>query len=159
MDYLMYLYTSAVVIAAALASIAVWAPRTLWLKLSALALSGLLMVTAYTGLVNLLGRPKPANLEWALATVPDATVLGATMRENEAIYLWLKFEDNPEPLSYALPWNLEQAKELQKAMRKAEGSGTKVRMRKPFARSLDRAEPMFYAEPQPALPLKEPVSS
>ncbi len=159
MDYLMYLYTFAVVIAAALTSIAVWAPRALWLKLSALALSGLMMATAYTGLVNLLGRPKPANLEWALAAVPDATVLGATMRENEAIYLWLKFKDNPEPQSYALPWNLEMAKELQKAMRQAQGRGTKVRMRKPFDRSLDRAEPMFYAEPQPALPLKEPVNS
>jgi hypothetical protein len=159
MDYLMYLYTAAVVIAAALASIAVWTPRKLWLKLSALALSGLLMATAYSGLVNLLGRPKPANLEWVLATVPDATVLGATMREREAIYLWLKFEDNPEPLSYALPWNLEMAKELQKAMRQAKGNGTKVRMRKPFDRSLERAEPMFYAEPQKALPLKEPVNS
>ncbi len=159
MDYVMYLYTSAVVIAAALASIAVWAPRTLWLKLSALGLSGLMMATAYTGLVNLLGRPKPANLEWALATVPDATVLGATMRENEAIYLWLKFEGNPEPLSYALPWNLEMAKELQNAMRQAKGSGTKVRMRNPFDRSLDRVEPMFYAEPQPALPLKQPVNT
>ena len=81
------------------------------------------------------------------------------MRENEAIYLWLKFADNPEPLSYALPWNLEMAKELQKAMRQAEGNGTKVRMRKPFDRGLERAEPMFYAEPQQALPLKEPVSS
>lgn len=159
MDSLMYLYTSAVVIAAALASIAVWAPRAMWLKLSALGLSGLMMATAYTGLVNLLGRPKPVNLEWALATVPDAIVLGATMRENEAIYLWLKFEDNPEPLSYALPWNLETAKKLQKAMRQAEGNGTKVRMRKPFERSLNRAEPMFYAEPQLALPPKRPVNS
>ncbi len=155
----MYPYSFAVVIAAALASIAVWAPRALWLKLSALVLSGLLMATAFSGLVSLLGRPKPVNLEWALASVPDATVLSATMRENEAIYLWLKFEDNPEPQSYALPWNLEKAKELQKAMRQAEGSGTKVRMRKPFDRSLDRHEPMFYAEPQQALPLKEPVSS
>ena len=155
----MYLYTSAVVIAAALASIAVWAPRGLWLKLSALGLSGLMMATAYTGLVHLLGRPKPVNLEWMLAAVPDATVLGATMRENEAIYLWLRFKDNPEPQSYVLPWNLEQAKELQKAMRQARGRGTKVRMRKPFERSLDRAEPMFYAEPQPALPLKKPVHS
>lgn len=159
MDHLIYLYTAAVVIAAALASIAVWAPRSLWLKLSALVLSGLLMSTAYTGLVNLLGRPKPANLEWAMAAVPDATVLGATMRENEAIYLWLKFAEYPEPQSYALPWNLEMAKELQKAMRQAEGRGTKVRMRKPFEPSLDRVEPMFYAEPQPALPPKEPVNS
>lgn len=159
MDYLMYLYGAAVIVAAALASIAVWAPRSLWLKLSALALSALMMATAYTGLVHLLGRPKPANLEWALATVPDATVLGATMRENEVIYLWLKFEDHPEPQAYALPWNLEKAKELQKAMRQAQGSGTKVRIRKPFERSLDRNEPMFYAEPQPALPPKEPVNS
>ena len=159
MDTLMYLYTSAVVIAAARASIAVLAPRGLLLKLSARAPSALLLAPAYPSLVTLLGGPKPANLEWALATVPDATVIGATMREHEAIYLWLKFEDNPEPLSYALPWNLEMAKELQKAMRQAKGSGTKVRMRKPFDRSLDRTEPMFYAEPQPALPLKEPVNT
>ncbi len=158
MDHLTYLFASVVLIAAALASIAVWAPRTLWLKLSALVLSGLLMATAYMSQVDLLGKPKPITMEWAMAAVPEATVLGATMRENEAIYLWLQFDQSSEPRAFVLPWNLETAKQLQGAMRQALTDGTKVRMRRPFEPSLDRHEPMFYAEPQPALPPKAPFA-
>ena len=57
-------------------------------------------------------KPKPIRMEWAMAAVPEATVLGATMRENEAIYLWLQFDQSSEPRAYVLPWNLETAKQL-----------------------------------------------
>ena len=53
-----------------------------------------------------------------------------------------------------LPWNQQQAEQLQKALHDAEASGTGVRMRLPFEPSLDPEKPKFYAMPQPALPDK-----
>lgn len=159
MDHLMYLFTAVVLIATALASIAVRAPRAVRVKIAALVLAALLMPTAYASLAELLGRPKPVTLEWAMAAVPETTVLGASVRENEAIYLWLRFDGTPEPIAYVLPWNIETAKQLQQAMRQAEADGTGVRMRRPFDSTLDPNEPLFYAEPQPALPPKAPFAS
>ena len=158
MDHLMYLFTAVVVITAALAGITVWARRAVWIKVSALVLTVLLMATAYAGLVELLGKPKPVALEWAMQFVPEATVLGASMRENEAIYLWLQFDGGSEPRAYVLPWHMELAKQLHQAMQRAEANGTTVRMRGPFEFAHDPNEPMFYAEPQPALPPKVSLS-
>lgn len=154
MGYLIYLFALVVVITAALAGIAVWAPRSVWVKLSALVLSALLMATAYTGLVELLGKPKPVNMEWAAATVPEVTVVAALPREDKAIYLWLRFDDSPEPRAYVVPWSREIAEQLQRATRRAVAEGTEVCMRRPFESTPDANEPVFYAEPQPALPPK-----
>ncbi len=159
MDHLMYLFTAFVVIAASLAGIAIWAPRAVLIKVGALVLAALLMPTAYASLVELLGRPKPVTLEWAMGAVPEATVLGASMRENEAIYLWLRFDGIPEPIAYVLPWNMETAKQLQQAMAQAEADGTVVRMRRPFESDRDPSEPLFYAEPQPPLPTKTSLAN
>ena len=158
MDDLMYLFTAVVVIAAALAGITVWARRAVWIKVSALVLTVLLMATAYAALVELLGKPKPVALEWAMQFVPEATVLGVSMRENEAIYLWLQFDGGAEPRAYVLPWHMETAKQLHQAMQQADANGTAVRMRRPFESDHDPNESLFYAEPQPALPPKVPRS-
>lgn len=109
-------------------------------------------------LVEPLGRPKPAALEWALKFVPEATVLAVSTRENQAIYLWLQFDAGSEPRAYALPWHMEFAKQLHQAMQQAEATGTSVRMRRPFEAGHDGNDPLFYAEPQPALPPKRPRS-
>ena len=96
MDHLMELFAFVVLIAGALASIAIWSPRRLWIKGSALVLAALLMAAGYASMIELLGKPKPATMEWARARLQEATVLGATVREGEAIYLWLRL-DTPEP--------------------------------------------------------------
>ena len=156
MDHLMYLFVAVVVIASALTTIAVWAPRAVWIKIVALAIAALLMPTAYAGLVQLLGKPKPVTLEWA--TVPEATVLAATMVEGEAIYLWLQFDEVPEPRAYVLPWSTERARQLDQATRQAGSEGTAVRMRRLFEPDPDANEPLFYAKPQPALPPKSAIT-
>ena len=158
MDYLMYLFTAVVLIAATLVGITVWARRAVWIKVSALVLAALLMATAYVGLVELLGKPKPVALEWAMQFVPEATVLGVSMREGESIYLWLQFDGGSEPRAYVLQWRMEIAKQLHQAMQRAETNGTAVRMRRPFESDHNPNEPLFYAEPQPALPPKVPLS-
>ncbi len=154
MDNVIYLYATAVLLAVALAGIAVWSPRAARIKVAALALAALIMPTAYASLMDLLGKPKPVTMEWAKRAVPEATVLGASMHEDRAIYLWLQLDDAEAPRAYVLPWDMAAAKGLQKAMRRAEADGTSVRMRRPFDVESTRDEPLFYAEPQPALPPK-----
>ena len=158
MDHLMYLFTAVVLIASALAGIIIRTPQPLWVKMSALVLVAVLMATAYASLVDLLGKPKPVTLEWATGGVSEATVLAATMVEGEAIYLWLQFDEVPEPRAYVLPWSTERARQLDQAARQAGSEGTAVRMRRLFEPDPDANEPLFYAEPQPALPPKSAIT-
>lgn len=141
-------------LAAVLVHIGIWAPRKTWVKVVALVTAACFLPTAYAGLAQLLGRPKPIVLEWTERDLTEAAVLSAQMREGEAIYLWLGLADVAEPRSYVLPWDENTARQLHKAQRKADETGTDVRMRMPFEPSLERDGPMFYADPQPNPPPK-----
>ena len=99
------------------------------------------------------------GVAWAGDTVPDATVLGARLREGEAIYLWLVFDFASEPRAYVLPWRLETAEQLQDAMRNASANNTSVHMRQPFEANIDANAPLFYATPQPPLPTKTSLAN
>jgi len=154
MTELTYLFAALAVLAGVLTSIAIWAPRRLVIKGTALVTTTLLLPLAYTSMVDLLSRPKPVDLEWWLHA-EEATVLGSQIQENEAIHLWLQLPDVAEPRAYVLPWNRDTAERLQEARRAAEQQGGDVRMRLPFEASQDDREPQFYAAPQPALPPKD----
>ena len=154
MTELTYLFAALAVLAGVLTSIAIWAPRRLVIKGTALVTTTLLLPLAYTSMVDLLSRPKPVDLEW-WQNAEEATVLGSQIRENEAIHLWLQLPDLAEPRAYVLPWNRDTAERLQEAQRAAEQQGGDVRMRLPFEASQDEREPQFYALPQPALPPKD----
>ena len=154
MDTLLYLYVVLVIGVAALAGIAVRTSGCLPLKLAAVGLTAMLFGVGYASEAELLGRPKPVSQEWALAKVPEATVIASELKEDEAIYLWLALDGETEPRAYRLPWNLATAVQLQKARQQAEAEGTGVRMRHPFVDRGDPDGPLFYAEPQPALPEK-----
>ncbi|MCH8181783.1 MAG: hypothetical protein IID55_01225 [Proteobacteria bacterium] len=156
MDQLLVLFVGIVVFVTALAGITIWSPRRMSVKVSALALSALLMASSYGGFLELMGRPKPASLEW-LSQVEEATVVAVRMREGEAIYLWLELETPSEPRSYVIPWNAEEARQLQDAMREAESNGGEVRMREPFSDRPQTDQPMFYAQPQ-AIPPPKPTA-
>lgn len=142
------------VLAAILANISLWAPRKIWVKVTALLTTAALLPTGYAALVMLLGRPKPADLEWSGRNLSEAVVLSAQIREDEAIYLWLGLEGVAEPRSYALPWDEKLARQLHEARREARTEGSDLRMRRPFASSLDERERRFYAAPQPVPPPK-----
>jgi hypothetical protein len=51
MDTLIYLFITATLIAAALASLAIWAPRRTWVRVSALAVAALLIPVSYVQFV------------------------------------------------------------------------------------------------------------
>ncbi len=158
MDSLIYLFAAVVLIVSVLASVAIRASRSMWVKVAALSLTAALLPISYASLVDLLGRPKPVTLEWAAARVSEATVIGASWQEEEAIYLWLRFDGSLEPRAYVLPWSRTRAQQLQGALRQATAGGSSVRMRGLSASSRDSNESVFYTEPQPALPPKTSVS-
>ena len=155
MTELTYLFGAVALLAGALASITIWAPRRLAIKVLALGGVTLFLPLAYAGFAQLLALPKPVAMEWWQANAEEATVLAASMREDEAIYLWLQLKDVPEPRAYSLPWQRELAEQLQAAQREAAESQSQVQMRLPFENSLDELEPKFYAMPQPQLPPKD----
>lgn len=157
MTQLFQLFVAAIGIAVILATIAVWSRRRTWIKVFAVAIAALYMPVAYAGFSDLLSKPKPVSLEWARRADNEATVLSAIMKEGEGIYLWLRLDGVNEPRSYVLPWDLETAKQLQEAMREAEANQNGLRMRLPFANSLDPEEPKFYALPQPEMPSKDQI--
>ena len=150
MELLLILGVASGTLAAILVNIAIWAPRRLWIKLTALAPAACFLPIAYVGFAELLGRPKPVELQWSGDGQDTATVLAARMREGEAIYLWLGFEDLSEPRSFALPWSEAMARQLHGAQSEAQESGMELRVRLPLEADLRDDEPLFYAQPQPA---------
>jgi hypothetical protein len=125
----------------------------LWQRATSATVFLVLIAVVYGGSIELLSRPKPLRLElWQQAD--KAKVLGATMREGEAIYVWLQFPGTDEPRAYALPWDMKMAQQLQNAMQEGQAKGADVNMSKPFEAGLDDREPKFYATPQQALPDK-----
>ena len=149
MDALIPLFSAVVVLASALAGIAIWAPRMLRLKLTALGLCALLLPVTYLSFTELLGRPRPANIELSYTEFTDANVLATNLREGEAIYLWLQADGTSAPRAYVLPWDLNVARQLYAAQLSAQTQGTPLRMRRMNPNQLDdNVEPMFYAAPQ-----------
>jgi hypothetical protein len=141
-------------LAAGLASIAIWSPRRLLVRVAAVALATLFLPAAWAAMSDLMSRPKPVAFEWWHQAEGEATVLSAQLREGEGVYLWLQISSAVEPRSYRLPWDRKLAEELEKARAEAEQNGTALQMRLPFERSWDKRERKFYAMPQPALPDK-----
>jgi hypothetical protein len=137
-----------------LATIAIWAPRSLKLKVSALICATLFLPLGYISLNDILSRPKPMSLESAHKQLEEVQIISATMKEDVGIFLWLQLPEVSEPRSYKLPWSTEVAKQLHKAQQDAEAKGTEVKMKKPFEKNIDNREAIFYAAPQPAPPPK-----
>ena len=146
---------SAIVFALLLGIFVFWVlPRgSLWRRTLSVGMFVMLIAVVYGGALEMMSRPKTVRLEWR--NLAEATVLAASMREGEAIYVWLEIEGTNEPRAYALPWNRDLAEQLQTAQREASENGSHVQMRLPFEPSLDDREPKFYALPQPPLPPKD----
>lgn len=155
MTELTYLFALVAVLAGLVASISIWAPRRLWIKLCAVASATLFMPAVYIALMQLLSMPKPVGFEWWHGQADEATVLASNLQEGKGIYLWLQLPDVPEPRAYVLPWSRDLAEQLQAAGREAVENRSGVQMRLPFEPSLEDREPKFYAMPQPALPPKD----
>src|SRR3954466_9706862 len=105
MQTVMNLFFMTVVLAAGLATISIWSPRKLWVKVGAVLLAACFMPISYASFADLLSKPKPVALEWFNRSMTEAMVLSARMQEGEAIYLWLQLPNSPEPRYYKIGWS------------------------------------------------------
>lgn len=129
------LFACATVLAALLAAIAIRTPRATQLRVAAVAITTAFIPFVYLGLTEILARPKPMTHEWFNATAKEAMVLGVSLHEGKAIYLWLRVDGSLEPRYYRLPWQQRNAEKLQKAIEEAaEEDDLGVRIDNPFSR-------------------------
>ena len=72
--------------------------------------------------LNIVGHPCPINfilkppISYLFKEVPDEVkLLAYDLKENVAIYVWVKGLGDPYPRYYVLPWSEEKAKQLHQA--------------------------------------------
>ena len=115
MDILFSFFAAAMGIAAALASIAMRAPRPARVRILAVTMTLLFIPVAYVELAELLSKPKLKSFEWYYRNTDKAILLGTTLDEGKAIYLWLRLDGSLELRNYKIPWNLRLAEKLEEA--------------------------------------------
>ncbi len=158
MDILFYVFAGATAIAAALATIAIWAPRPTRVRLLAVVITAMFIPIAYLQFVEMLSKPKPMSFEWYERNLKKAVLLGVSLREKESIYVWLRPAGSLEPRYYVIPWNVKLAEKLQKATDEAVSGKSTVVLEDPFQRrSLEEwGDLNVEIVPPPLPPLKHP---
>lgn len=151
-------FTALLGVAALLASIAIWSRRRTPIRACAVVLTALFIPIGYLSVTGLLSLPKPMHHEWFKRHVDEATLLGVSVREGEAIYLWLRLDDSLEPRYYVLPWQQQLAEKLQNIVDEAIREGASVTIANPFSRKsfddLGSMNMQIIRPPQP--PMKPP---
>jgi len=158
MEFLIYIFIALVGIAAALTSLAVWAPRITRVRVTALAIAALFIPLGYVQFVELLSKPKPQHFEWFERNVEEAEILGVSLKEGEAIYMWLRLDNVSEPRYYVFPWNLKLAERLEEDVDNAIARNSKLVIRNPFNRRMGDSlgDLNLKIVPPPLMPLKKP---
>lgn len=158
MDALTYIFIAVVILAAGLAGLAIWAPRPAKVRVAALGMTALLLPLGYLQIVEVLSKPKPMSYEWFQRNVEEAEVLGVSLKEGRAIYLWLHLKGTDKPRYYELPWTLKLAEKLEDAVDGAVKRNSKVIIHSPFQKPSDDdwGDLNVNILPPPTLPLKPP---
>ena len=158
MKILFIVFIALLGITALLATIAIWSQRQTPVRTLAVVLTALFIPIGYLSVTELLSQPKPMQHEWFKRHVDEATLLGVSVREGQAIYLWLRLDDSLEPRYYVLPWQQQLAEKLQNLIDEAIRDGAAVTIANPFSRkSFDDFGSMnmrIVRPPQP--PMKPP---
>ncbi len=159
MDILFYVLAGATGIAAALASIAIWAPRPTRVRVLAVVITALFIPVVYVQLLEMLSKPKPMSFEWYERNMKKAVVLGISLHEKESIYLWLRPAGSFEPRYYVVPWNLKLAERLEDAVDQAVRGNSTIVLEDPFSRrSLEEWGNLnIEIIPPPVPPMKKPL--
>ena len=115
MSLLPFFFFAAVLAAVLLATVAIWAPRRTVPRAAAVVLAVTLIPASYVALTEILGRPKPVAHEWWSGEATTAVLLGTTVDEGRAIYLWVQLDGERRPRYYELPWRRRLAESIQEA--------------------------------------------
>lgn len=158
MDAIYYLFAAALAVIAIQAAIAIWTPRKTAIRAAAVVTTIAFMPLAYVTLAELLSRPKPISMEWFERNSERATVLGASLDEGKAIYLWLLLEGSRKPRFYVLPWQQQTAEQLEDTLESVIRNRGSVVLNKPFTKrsNTERGSLSIEIKPPPTLPLKPP---
>jgi hypothetical protein len=158
MDAIYYLFAAALIVFACQAAIAIWSPRAIWLRISAVVATAVFVPLAYVTLTVLLSRPKPIDFAWFERNAEKASVLGVSLDEGRAIYLWLHVEGHSMPGYYVLPWRQSQAEQLEDTLHAAVQSRAQVVLKKPFAKKSLQEKGSLSIEivPPASFPMKPP---
>ena len=99
------------------------------------------------------------SFEWYLRNKPKAQVLGVSLKEGEAIYLWLRPEGSLEPRNYVVPWNLTLAEKLEDLVEDAVKRDQTLAIINPFLhrKQDDWGSLNIEIVPPPLPPMKRPV--
>lgn len=153
------LFVCATLLVALLAAIAIRAPRAISLRVAALVITAAFLPFVYLGLTEILARPKPMTHEWFNSSAKQAMVLGVSLDEGKAIYLWLRVDGSLEPRYYRLPWQQRNAEKLQKAVEEAAEEDVGVRIQNPFSRQswTNQGEINVELVRPPMPPMKHPA--
>ncbi len=156
MSVLFYVFAGTTAVAAILAAIAIWAPRRARVRIGAVAITTLFLPLVYVQIVEMLGKPKPASFEWYENSVERAALLGVSLDEGKAIYLWLRLDGSLEPRAYVVPWNLKLAEKLEDAVDEAVRRRAGIVITKPFfKKNLEELGDLnVEIRPPPTPPLK-----
>jgi len=160
MENLIYVFAATIAVAAALASLAIWAPRLPWVRISAVVAATLLIPISYIQFVEFLSRPKPQSMEWLERDTDAAEILAVSLAEGEAIYMWLRLSGELEPRYYKFPWDLNTAEQLEEDMETAAAKHGKLVLRNPFEnrRQSEAGDLNVEIVPPPLPPTKAPPS-
>ena len=158
MNILVQIFAAAIAIAAALATLAIWAPRPTRIRVLAVVITAIYIPVAYVQFLEILSRPKPMTFEWYERATKKAVLLGVSLHEKESIYVWLRPFGSIEPRYYVIPWNLKLAEKLQKATSEATRGNSTVVLEDPFQRrSLEEwGDLNVEIVPPPLPPVKHP---
>ncbi len=165
MDTVYYLFAASLAVTAILAAIAIWAPRSPPLRITAVILTAVFVPLAYASLTTLLSRPKPIDFAWFERNAETAHVLGIKLDEGNAIYLWLHVDGYDKPGFYVLPWHQREAEHFQETYDASVKQRGTLILKKPFSRpsleekggrSLEIIAPPTPTMKPPQLPTRVP---
>ena len=136
--------------------LAVHQPMRSWRRVAIAGLGAAALAVTAFGITEALGRPKPVGMEMLhSAGDGDAELLGVRVVPDVEIFVWVLLPGETEPRAFVLPWNSDQAEQLQKAMAEGNGeNGNGAAMRMPFDGGNDPSDMMAWPLPQPARPEK-----
>jgi len=158
MSLLLLFFVATIAVAATLATVAIWAPRRPVIRFAALAVTVLFIPIGSLQLTEMLSRPKPIAFEWFRRHVEQAQLLGASLDEGRAIYLWLRIDQDVEPRYYVMPWRQETAEKLEDMIDNALRNNSTIILKKPFIRKFmeDLGDLNANIVPPPLPPQKMP---
>ena len=132
MNVLTNVFMTVAVLLGVVLIILVFLQGRLWLKICGLVFGVALLALVYVGGLEILGRPKPVELEWLLRNIEKAEVRGSDIQDGESITIMLKIEGVAEDRLVILKWDKKLAEQLQSATTAVQQKGGKVIMKKPF---------------------------